>query len=274
MRKVIYAIAYICAIAIGLGMLIFNQQVIEDTQPVIRPVIIAAGILFVIPGVYFLLSSLRTKRDVNGNPESRPWFSTITGAIALIWGIILLCFPSGFLNNMNISFGVSLIIVAIAQVVWIIQGIRTNGAPAWLYIIPIIVIAAGVFVIIMPRDYQNPGVETVKGCIITGAALILWAINGFMSLPRRRKTSADLEKESRKLAKEQEKVAKNEEKEAKQRLEAAKANTEAARKNEEEAQKAADALAAKQAEKDSEKGSEKESSNTEKAEEKKSDSTS
>lgn len=248
MRKVIYALAYICAIAVGVGLLVFNQQSIEDYQPVLRPILICAGILFIIPGIYFLLSSLRTQKDVNGNPVARPWFSTITGAIALIWGIIMLCFPTGLLGNLNITFGVSLIIVAIAQVVWIIRGIRTNGAPFWLYILPLVVIAAGVFVILLPKDYQNPGKEIIEGCVITGIALIVWAINGFMSLPRRRKTAADLEKESRRLAKDQEKVAKNEAKEAKERLEQAKANTEEARRNEEAAQKAADELAKKQAE--------------------------
>lgn len=247
MRKVIYAIAYICAIVIGVGLLVFNQQTIEDSRPVLHPMLIAAGILFIIPGIYFLLSSLRTPKDANGIQMKRPWFSTVTGAIALIWGIIMLCFPKGLLGDMNITFGVSLIIIAISQIVWIVRGIRTNGAPFWLYMIPLAVIAAGVWIILIPEDFQNPGRKEIIGCVVSGIALIVWAINGFMSLPRRRKTSADLEKETIRLEKDKERVAKNEAREAKQRLEEAKANAETAKRNEEAAQKAADELAKKQA---------------------------
>lgn len=240
MKKIIYALTYLAALVIGVCLLVFNQQVVEDAQPVLRPVMIAAGVIFVIPGIYFLLSSLRTQRDANGLPVSRPWFSTVVGAISLIWGILLLCMPDGLLGNINISFGVSLIVASIAEIIWIVRGRRVNGAPIWLYILPLITIAAGVYVLLMKADYQNPGNERIWGCIVTGAALILWSINGFMSLPRRKKTPADIEKEARKLAKQQEKAVKDQAKEAKARLEEAKAGSEEARRHEEEAKGAAE----------------------------------
>lgn len=240
MRKIIYALAYLIALVAGICLLVFNHQAVEESQPVLKYVMMGVGIVFIIPGLFFLIASLRPHRDANGVIVSRPWFSTGTAIISLVWGVLLLCMPSGLLGNLNISLGVSLIIVSLAQIVWIVKGRRVNGAPAWLYIIPLATIAAGVWVMLLETDYQDPGKEHTIGSIISGAAFILWGINGFLSLPRRKKTAADIEKEARRLAKEQERAAKEEAKEAKARLAQAKANTEAARQSEEAARKAAE----------------------------------
>ena len=82
---------------------------------------------------------------------------------------------------------------------------------------------------------------------MAGAAFIILAINGFASLPRRKKTVSDIEKETRRLAKEQKKAVKEEAREAKQRLEQAKANSEAALRNEEAARKAVEETQQKEA---------------------------
>ncbi len=247
MRKIIYALVYLIALVAGVCLLVFNHQAMEETCPVLRYVIMGAGVAFVIPGICFLIASLRPRRDSNGVVVSRPWFSTIMGVIALVWGILLLCMPSGFLGNLNISLGVSLIIVSLAQIVWIVKGRRINGAPVWLYIIPILTVAAGVWIIFMETDFQNPGREHSLGSIVAGAAFIILAINGFASLPRRKKTVSDIEKETRRLAKEQKKAVKEEAREAKQRLEQAKANSEAALRNEEAARKAVEETQQKEA---------------------------
>lgn len=239
MRKIIYALAYLIALVAGICLLVFNHQAVEESQPVLRYVMMGVGIVFIIPGLIFLIASLRPRRDANGMIVGRPWFSTATAIISLVWGVLLLCMPSGLLGNLNISLGISLIIVALAQIVWIVKGRRANGAPAWLYIIPLLTMAAGVWVMLLKTDYQSPGEEHSIGSIIAGAALVLWGINGFLSLPRRKKTAADIEKEARRLAREQDRAAKEEAKEAKARLAEAKANAEAARQSEEAARKAA-----------------------------------
>ncbi|MDE7437219.1 MAG: DUF308 domain-containing protein [Muribaculaceae bacterium] len=240
MRKVIYAIVYLAALIIGSVLLIFNHQAVENTQPTLHPVMIAAGIIFVIPGLYLLIASLIPHKDANGVVISRPWISTVMGIIALIWGVLILIMPGGLLGYLNITLGVSLIIAGLAQITWIIKGRKANGAPIWLYIIPLLVIAAGVWVLLLKTDYQNPGREIIQGCIISGIALVVWAINGFGSLPRRKKTLKDIEKETKRLEKEQHKAMKEEADQASARLEEAKANTEAARKNEELAKQAAE----------------------------------
>jgi len=190
MRKIIYAFAYVAALVIGICLLVFNHQAMENSMSVLRPIIITAGIIFVVPGIYFLLSSLRTHRDAYGVIVSRPWFSTGMGAISLIWGVLILSMPYGFIGNLNITFGISLIIASIAQILWIVKGRKINGAPIWLYLIPLATIAAGIVVTVLRKDFQNPGYEFSIGSIITGAGLILLSLNGFLSLPHRKKLRA------------------------------------------------------------------------------------
>lgn len=79
MRKIIYALVYLIALVAGVCLLVFNHQAMEETRPVLRYVIMGAGVAFVIPGICFLIASLRPRRDSNGVVVSRPWFSTHGG---------------------------------------------------------------------------------------------------------------------------------------------------------------------------------------------------
>lgn len=184
MRKLIYFITYLAALALGVTLLIFNHQTLEDERPVLHIAMIAAGVIFVVPGIVLLLASLRGGSAKGGN--RRPVLSTILGIASLVWGVQILVMPDGLLGRLNISLGVSLFIAAFAQIVWIVRGRRANGAPVWIYLLPLAVAVAGVAVIMLPIDWENPGAESRTGCIVSGIAFTLWAINGFLSLSRRR----------------------------------------------------------------------------------------
>lgn len=184
MRKLIYFITYLAALALGVTLLIFNHQTLEDERPVLHIAMIAAGVIFVVPGIVLLLASLRAGSAKGGN--RRPVLSTILGVASLVWGVLILVMPDGLLGRLNITLGVSLFIAAFAQIVWIVRGRRANGAPVWIYLLPLAVAVAGVAVIMLPIDWENPGAESRTGCIVSGIAFTLWAINGFLSLSRRR----------------------------------------------------------------------------------------
>lgn len=184
MRKLIYFITYLAALALGVTLLIFNHQTLEDERPVLHIAMIAAGVIFVVPGIVLLLASLRAGSAKGGN--RRPMLSTILGVASLVWGVLILVMPDGLLGRLNITLGVSLFIAAFAQIVWIVRGRRASGAPVWIYLLPLAVAVAGVAVIMLPIDWENPGAESRTGCIVSGIAFTLWAINGFLSLSRRR----------------------------------------------------------------------------------------
>ncbi len=208
MKKAIYFICYLVAFCVGILLLILNQQASVVDNSFLHYIFISVGIVFIIPGVSILFTNLFNNGNINQNNISNSWASTLTGIISLIWGVLILIMPSGLFGNLNITLGISIIILAIAQVTWITKGKDKNGAPFWLYIIPVIVAAAGIAVLLLKKDFQNPGRELETGCIISGIALLLWCTNGFLSIPRRKKTEAELVMEEKKIQRDQKKLRK------------------------------------------------------------------
>lgn len=188
MKRMIYFLCYLLALCVGIVLLIFNHEAINTENTTLHNIFIGVGVVFILPGISILIANLRTKRDENGNIIKTSWPSNLTGLIALIWGILTLIMPNGIFGNLNITLGISLVIISIAQIVWIIRERKTNDTPFWIYIIPLIVIGVGGWIIFMKKDFQSPGKEIQLGCVITGILLLFWGINGFLSLSRRIKT--------------------------------------------------------------------------------------
>lgn len=209
MKKIIYSICYVLAFCIGIILLIFNHQASStdaSDHSFLINLFIGVGVVFVIPGLSLLIANLRPKKEIPGEKPVNTLPTTLTGIIALVWGILILIMPKGLFGNLNITLGVSLIIIAFAQIIWIARGKEKNGAPLWLYIIPVLVAAAGVAILFLKKDYQTPGKELETGCIFAGIVLMFWAANGFLSLPRRKKTEADIEADEKKLEHDQKKL--------------------------------------------------------------------
>lgn len=208
MKKVIYFISYVLAFCVGILLLILNHHASSADCALLHNIFIGIGVVFVIPGLSLLLANLKPKRNMETDQKTGFIFSSLTGIIALIWGILILIMPSGMFGNLNITLGVSIVILAIAQTIWIARGKDINGAPFWLYIIPVLVAAAGIAILLIKKDYQNPGNELEAGCIFSGIVLLFWAVNGFLSLPRRKKTEEDIAADEKKLKKDKEKLEK------------------------------------------------------------------
>ena len=219
MKKAVYFICYLLAVLVGICLLIFNHEASSTDQNTLHYVFIALGVVFILPGIFILLGSMHQKKDENGNIIQKPIASTITGIISLVWGVLILIMPSGIFGNLNITLGISLIIISLAQIVWIAKGKEKNSTPFWLFIIPILVIASGVTVILLKKDFQDPGKEMEIGCIISGIVLLFWGMNGFLSLPNRTKTIADLEEDKKKLDHDTKKVLESEKKAEKKETE-------------------------------------------------------
>lgn len=186
MRRIIYAISYLVAAVAGIGLLIFNHQAVEESRPVLQWIVIVFGIFFIVPGLYMIFSSLRYPRN-QSQRESIPWMPVTIGVITLVWGVLMLCMPGGFLGRLNITFGGSLIIASFAQISWLARGRKRYIVPVWLYAIPVITCAVGIWMLLLPKDYQNPGSEQIFASIISGIGFIIWSVNGFMSLTQNKR---------------------------------------------------------------------------------------
>lgn len=221
MKKLVYIFTYIAALIIGVVFLIFNYQTLESAAPMLRGVMIATGVIFIVPGVVLLIESLMPKRDENGNIIKKAWYLTLVSILALVWGILLICMPSGIGGNLSISLGVSIILAGLAQIVWIIKGSESTFTR---FIVPALTIVAGVIDLSLLSTPDN-GRSAQYASILSGIMIVLWAINGFYSLRSKRVVAAASKaaKAERKLEKEERKEAKAQQKEEKQAAEQAKA---------------------------------------------------
>ncbi len=214
MKKTLFFICYVVGMLIGVMLLIFNYETMNKDQDMLRYTMIAAGIIFIIPGVFQLIASLSPKKDENGNILPRKWYSTVIGVLALLWGIYILIFPVGYNETLSVTLGVSLILVGIAQAVWII---RTAESKFLRFIVPVVTVVMGVLVCSVFNSHPDTGKSAQLGAILSGIMLLIWGVNGFFSLrPKGVVAAADkaahierkAEKAERKEAKEEQKTMK------------------------------------------------------------------
>lgn len=222
MKKALFFICYLIGLLIGAMLLIFNAQALDRDPVTLRYTMMAAGVIFIIPALIQLLSSLSPKRDELGNILPRKWYAVIVAVLALLWGIYILIFPTGYANTLAITLGVSLILAGIAQAVWIV---RTAESTFLRFIVPIVTLVVGVVICVFLSADSGSGKDDQLSAIISGIMLVVWGVNGFMSLRSKRVVAAadKAAKTERKAEKEERRAEKAQAKEtAKEQLEAEK----------------------------------------------------
>ncbi|MBD5183507.1 MAG: hypothetical protein HDS97_01240 [Bacteroidales bacterium] len=231
MKKVIYFICYVVGLLLGAGILIFNYQALDKSPDVLNILMIAVGVLFIVPALIQLISLLFPKKDEFGNILPHKWYSTIVAILALLWGIYMLIFPLGYDDSLSISLGISLMLAGLAQIVWIV---RSSESTFLRFIIPILTIAVGVIDLTVFNHYPDEIHGAQTAAIISGIMMIIWGVNGFFSLRSKRVIAAGhkAEKEERKTVKEERKAAKEEAKQQAKALEESPAAPEEGKKEE------------------------------------------
>lgn len=210
MRKIIYIFTYVVALVIGVLLLIFNYEMFQSTTKIVRGVMIATGIIFIIPGITRLFASMFTRHDKMGNEIKAPWYTTTVALLALIWGILIICMPTGVFGNFNITLGISLLIAGIAQIVWMAKESQTT---VQRLIIPVLTMTAGVIDFTLLDNNPDAGHSAQYATILSGIMIVIWAINGFYSLRSKQIVAAEKSavKEEKKAEKAERKIEKTEE---------------------------------------------------------------
>lgn len=146
----------------------------HDRLDVLNWIIMAVGLALTVPGIYDLFLSLR-KHDTGRKGQVRNQLSGSTtivsiGAIAL--GIWMLVSPGFFVGVMAYAFGAILIFLGIYHIAIIAYLSRPLVLPGFLYIIPVLLIVAGLIILFS-------SVRTIQSVvvIIMGISLVASAVN-------------------------------------------------------------------------------------------------
>lgn len=154
--------------ALGVVLIIINKRLQSSG------VVMCGGILFLLASVlniFVLLSEDRNHR-VSMISQAFGWICSIAGGIL---GICMLVFDSVFVPLIPYIFGALLVLASFFHYYVLAISYRPVMFPAWMYILPTLILIAGVWVF-----FLSPGVEDSVMMIVTGCGLVVFSLTVFI----------------------------------------------------------------------------------------------
>ena len=168
-----YFFTYLCALVIGVLLLVFTGQV-----GLFRWIVIAIGVLLVCSSVWAVVDGLIPAKDIQGHRSvPKPWYIVAMGVAGMVFGVILLCMPGFFAGYIVYTLGIILILCGLAQIVFMSVAASVVGTNRWFYVMPWLTFIAGIVILFLGPE----GIENIV-TVLTGIFLIVYAVNGFMQM--------------------------------------------------------------------------------------------
>lgn len=137
---------------------------------------IAVGLMFILPSLYVLCSSIGSKQKLPGGIA----FVSVGG---IILGLLMCVFPSAFAGFFVYVFAALLLIFGVYHIVDLASWNKSVKFPFYYYIIPILMVATGI--IILCTSLRNINTAVV---LVTGIALVASSFNSIMEYIGTRKS--------------------------------------------------------------------------------------
>lgn len=138
---------------------------------------IAVGLMFVLPSLYVLCSSLGSKQKLPGGIA----FVSVGG---IILGLLMCIFPAEFAGFFVYVFAAFLIIFGVFHIVDLASWSKDVKFPFFFYIIPILMVAAGIIILCTNLRDINDAVV-----LVTGIALVASSFNSILEYVGTRKAA-------------------------------------------------------------------------------------
>lgn len=171
--KPIYSSLLRIVIALLIGILM-----ITNPQFILSYIALVLGLLLIIPALvvllrYIIVHCRTNRRDRRNNPIAFPFLATLS----IIAGIAIIVFQKEITMLLGYVLAVGLILVGTYEIVSLFRAKeRLNIA---FYIMPILLIILGIFIIINPLDLLANVIIILFGC-----GLVVYSINEFIYLAR------------------------------------------------------------------------------------------
>lgn len=148
--------------AIGILLVVLHNSI-----NLLNWISIAVGIMLLIPSIFILWSSTSSKVKSPG--------TTVVSVVTLLLGLAMCIFPGFFAGFFVYVLAIMLIVFGVYHIVDIIGWTKITTIPAYFYIIPVLMIIAGVVILCTSVHDINSVVV-----LITGIALIASAVNSLL----------------------------------------------------------------------------------------------
>ena len=151
--------------------ILLGAMLILWPKTVIIYLVIAGGILFIIPGLISLISYFTSKS------VKRPDIPfLIVGIGSILFGVILVSAPYFFVTILMYLLGAILVLGGIEQIVTLIRIKKKQTVPAAFYVVPSLILIAGILVLFNPfKSAETLSILIGVTCLIYGMMeLVYW----------------------------------------------------------------------------------------------------
>ena len=179
MKSLNYAlVSSLCALVIGI-LLVVRPDI------AVNYLIIAIGALFLIPGLVGMLSYFSVWKTKSF--DKNQWYIPLVALGSIFLGVWLILSPSFFVEILMYVLGVLLVLGGIGQLANLIAARAFVPVPLGIYVVPVLVLAAGVTVLF------NPFATAELPFIVLGISSIVYALMDMVRLLRFHKKDKNIQ---------------------------------------------------------------------------------
>ena len=176
MKSFNYAVlSSLCALIIGLLLVVWPGQAIIY-------LVLTIGVLFLLPGLFGLVSYVMTARKRREAGYDSPFPIVALGST--LFGIWLVVMPGFFVTSLMYVLGVLLVFAGVSQLANLVVARSSVHVPWGVYIVPLLVLAAGMVVLF------DPFTAAEVPFIILGCSSIVYALMDLFRLFKYRRRVA------------------------------------------------------------------------------------
>ena len=164
----------VIVLTVGILLVVWHNRI-----DVLNWIVVIVGLGLVVPGLYSLISAFaRAGSKSAKKDEYSAGRSTIIASLgALALGVWMIVSPGFFVELLAYMFGAILIVYGVFHIVFLSVCSRPYIMPGWYYIIPVLMIGAGVVILATSVRTMNSVVV-----LISGIALIASAFNTMLEI--------------------------------------------------------------------------------------------
>ena len=152
----------------GLTALLIGVLLVFWSQSAIQYLIMAVGCLFLIPGLFSLLSYYRQKPTGEGH---RLGWSQVLGIGSVLFGLSLIISPTFFERSLMFVLGIILTYAGLSEIIQLVSARQWMRVPGGFYVTPIVVMLLGIFILFNPIESANlPFIILGIGCMVYGVS--------------------------------------------------------------------------------------------------------
>ncbi len=147
---------------------------VHGRENIPHTIVFITGVTLIIPGLINLVLLFSHRDDSRHRPTASMkvagWISSIA-SVGL--GVLMVVAPGLFTPVLVYIFGGVMILASMMLIYLMSRAVRSHGLPVWLYVGPVLVLAAGVVMVCMGQ----PAITDSMVTLITGIGMVVFSLS-------------------------------------------------------------------------------------------------